>query len=228
MPKPTFLNLSPEKRDRIVELAIDEFSRLPYQQASLSRIVARAGIAKGSIYQYFDNKLDLYRWLLTQEVPRRKLGYMQARAAAVAPRGFVATLRSMVSSGMRFMLDNPRLAQLGSAVTLPTADPQLRELYREVQGIGRQGFAAMISAAREKGELRDDVALDTVVDVLSVLLTSGVRAVVLGRLGVDVHDLFERRDHEGDGARGPLDDATLDAMVDEVVDLVFRGVGPRQ
>src|SRR5690242_14812279 len=77
-PKSTFLNLPPEKRERIIELAIEEFSERPYAQASLSRIVARAGIAKGSVYQYFEDKRDLYRWLLTEEVPRRKLAWVAA------------------------------------------------------------------------------------------------------------------------------------------------------
>ena len=45
MPTSTFLNLPADKRGRIVELAIEEFSERPYAQASLSRIVARAGIA---------------------------------------------------------------------------------------------------------------------------------------------------------------------------------------
>lgn len=220
MPKPTFLNLAPEKRDRIVELAIDEFARLPYAQASLSRIVARAGIAKGSIYQYFENKLDLYRWLLTEEVPRRKLAHMQARAEAEAPADFEGMLRSMVRSGMRFMLDDPRLAQVGIAVTLPTTDPELRALYRDVRGGGRQAFAAMLDAARTRGQVRDDIELDTVVDVLSVLLTSGLREVLLGRLGIDLLDLIE----EGSGAG--LDDDALDRIVGEVVDLVFHGIGP--
>jgi AcrR family transcriptional regulator len=78
MPKPTFLNLPDAKRDRITELALDEFSTHPYRQASLSRIVARAGIAKGSMYQYFENKLDLYRWLVTDELERRRNEWLES------------------------------------------------------------------------------------------------------------------------------------------------------
>src|SRR5678815_4721000 len=82
MPKPTFLNLPEDKRERIVELAIEEFSDKPYAQASISNIVARAGIAKGSFYQYFEDKLDLYRWLLLDVAAHRKLAYVEARMPA--------------------------------------------------------------------------------------------------------------------------------------------------
>ena len=76
MPTQTFHNLPPDKREKIVELALEEFSERPYAQASLSRIVARAGIAKGSIYQYFTDKFDLYRWLIVEEVGRRKQAFI--------------------------------------------------------------------------------------------------------------------------------------------------------
>jgi AcrR family transcriptional regulator len=64
MPKETFFNLPEEKRTLITNIAIDEFGNHDYGDVSISRIVARAGIAKGSFYQYFEDKEDLYSYLL--------------------------------------------------------------------------------------------------------------------------------------------------------------------
>src|SRR5690349_25166374 len=89
-PKATFQNLPEEKRRRIVDLAVEEFSEHPYRQASLSRIVTRAGIAKGSIYQYFDDKLALYRWLFLEEVAHRKIAYLAAHPPPAAGDLFAA------------------------------------------------------------------------------------------------------------------------------------------
>ncbi len=94
-PRATFQNLPEEKRRRIVDLAVEEFSEHPYRQASLSRIVTRAGIAKGSIYQYFDDKLALYRWLFLEEVARRKIAYL---AAHPRPRPQISLPRSSTCS----------------------------------------------------------------------------------------------------------------------------------
>ena len=69
MPTATFFGLPEDRRTRLVEEAITEFAERSYAEASLSQIVRRAGIAKGSLYQYFSDKLDLYRWLLAEEVP---------------------------------------------------------------------------------------------------------------------------------------------------------------
>ena len=64
MPKETFFNLPEDKRKTILSNAIDEFSANPYHTASISKIVRQSEIAKGSFYQYFDDKRDLYHYLI--------------------------------------------------------------------------------------------------------------------------------------------------------------------
>ena len=70
MPKATFFNLSEEKKSRIFDAALQEFSIRTFSQASLNRIIRNAGIPKGSFYQYFENKEDLYLYLM--EAPAKE------------------------------------------------------------------------------------------------------------------------------------------------------------
>ncbi|MEX1366183.1 MAG: TetR/AcrR family transcriptional regulator [Nannocystaceae bacterium] len=219
MPSATFFNLPPAKRERITELAIEEFSERPYHRASLSRLVARAGIAKGSVYQYFDDKLDLYRWLLTDEVPRRKLAAMQAEAAADPPSDLRGFLRQAVLSGLRFMLANPRLSQMASAVTMPTDDPHLRALYAEVREGGHEAFVHMLRGMAEAGQLRADLDLHLVARVIASVLGIGLRDIVLGQLGVDMLELL--RDP---AVSRRIDDAALETVVDGVVQILVEGL----
>lgn len=79
----------------------------------------------------------------------------------------------------------------------------------------------MVEGARAQAQVRDDVELDSVVDVLTVLLTYGLREALLGRLGIDVLDQTDR------GGRRRSADADLDRIVTQLVDLAFHGVGPR-
>ncbi len=53
-------NLSAEKREKIINSAIDEFARLPYGKASTNNIVKNAGISKGLLFHYFGSKKELY------------------------------------------------------------------------------------------------------------------------------------------------------------------------
>lgn len=60
MPKETFFHLTDEKKKRIMKAAEREFARMPLKDASISNIIKDAGIPRGSFYQYFEDKEDLY------------------------------------------------------------------------------------------------------------------------------------------------------------------------
>lgn len=60
----TFLRLPEEKRGRFLEAAWGEFTRVKFADASINQIVRRAGIPRGSFYQYFADKEDLFYYLL--------------------------------------------------------------------------------------------------------------------------------------------------------------------
>ncbi len=64
MPSKTFLNLSEQKRNRIIQAAIKELSSAPFAETSINKIVKEAGISRGSFYMYFEDKYDLTLYLL--------------------------------------------------------------------------------------------------------------------------------------------------------------------
>nr|WP_302600181.1 TetR/AcrR family transcriptional regulator [uncultured Cellulosilyticum sp.] len=66
MPKQTFFNLPSEKRALILEAARQEFSEVTLQEASIANIIKRAGIPRGSFYQYFEDKDDLFLYLVEE------------------------------------------------------------------------------------------------------------------------------------------------------------------
>ncbi len=66
MPKQTFFHLSKDKQEILMESAKKEFSRVPLHEASIANIIKTAGIPRGSFYQYFEDKEDLFYYLLNQ------------------------------------------------------------------------------------------------------------------------------------------------------------------
>lgn len=64
MPKDTFFHLREEKREKIEKALINEFSKGPFEKASISNIVAEAKIPRGSFYQYFENKEDAVKYIV--------------------------------------------------------------------------------------------------------------------------------------------------------------------
>ena len=62
----TFLKMPQEKRERILEAAWAEFETVSFAEASINRIIRRAGISRGSFYQYFTDKEDLFIYLMDE------------------------------------------------------------------------------------------------------------------------------------------------------------------
>lgn len=59
-----FNNLKPEKQKQIINAAIKEFVRNGFEKASTNEIVKRANISKGSLFNYFNSKKNLYLYLI--------------------------------------------------------------------------------------------------------------------------------------------------------------------
>ena len=59
-----FHSLESKKQERIINAALKEFAKNGYDKASTNEIVKEAGISKGSLFNYFNNKKDLFLFLL--------------------------------------------------------------------------------------------------------------------------------------------------------------------
>ncbi len=56
--------VDPDKRDRVINAAIEEFAKFPYDKASTNNIVKNAEISKGLLFHYFTSKQALYEQLI--------------------------------------------------------------------------------------------------------------------------------------------------------------------
>ncbi|MCL4835682.1 MAG: TetR/AcrR family transcriptional regulator [Caldilineaceae bacterium] len=112
MPTSTFFNLAPEKREQITQIATAEFAEHAYRSVSISRIVAQAGIAKGSFYQYFEGKEDLYGYLLDLLV-EKKSQFLSLDRPDPQNVGIFAYLRWIAEIGAQFEQVYPELSRVG-------------------------------------------------------------------------------------------------------------------
>lgn len=63
MPTERFIRLPDEKKKVILEAAMDEFSRVPFDKVSINQIIKNAEISRGSFYTYFEDKMDVLRYI---------------------------------------------------------------------------------------------------------------------------------------------------------------------
>ena len=64
VPSTRFENLAEEKKEKIIEAAIEEFIERGYERASINSIIKMADISRGSFYTYFEDKDDILSYII--------------------------------------------------------------------------------------------------------------------------------------------------------------------
>ncbi len=214
MPKQTFFNLPDDKRAHIEAIAIDEFAANPYTCASISAIVARAGIAKGSFYQYFAGKKDLYQHLLKLANQQKGALVSQVKPAEKALDTF-DYLRWMLQLAFLFEVRHPKLAKITCRSFVEDL-PFLSDQEGEPHGGGAFYFNDFLS----QGILHEDVAPWVDTDMVSFLL--GIIYHFFGRYLLKRMELSPE-----DFAEGRLDvfnDQLVQDLFDNLMDILEAGI----
>ena len=171
MPKDTFFNLPEEKKDRVLDAAIDEFARRPFYKAKISSIVKKAEIAKGSFYQYFEDKKDLYKHIMEISA-QKKLSYInQDMMRNMDNYGFFELLREVYQSGFRFAKEYPRLVSIANML-VNSSEELYQEIFKEQKHKSIDFFQQVLERGVEKGELDPKIDPRLVAKLLTTLSNS--------------------------------------------------------
>jgi TetR/AcrR family transcriptional regulator len=189
MPNQTFWNLPEEKREALLEIAIDEFAENDYQNASVSRIVARAGIAKGSFYQYFADKQDLYRYLLDL-IAQEKMAVVEHATPPDPQMGFFDYLRWLFRSQAEFELRHPRLGEVAYRAFLREGGPTDEQL-QQMKAASQAHFGRLIEQAQARGEIAPTIDPALAAFVL-VTLSAELGRFMLAHLDIDLKQVVDR------------------------------------
>ncbi len=159
MAKQTFLNLPADRQKSFLDRAFREFSLHSYDDASISSILKDLGMAKGSFYQYFENKRDLFEYL-TQQVYATKYQYiMSVKREDYA--SFWDYSRAMYKHGLDFDRDHPLMSNFSYCLNENMDSPTVREAYIQLQKNGFETIKTMVKAEMDAGNFRDDIPLES-------------------------------------------------------------------
>lgn len=173
MPKQTFFNLDEDKKNKIIQASLKEFSQKTYIAASVNNIVEISGISKGSLYQYFQDKKDLYLYLI-EVASQAKLKFLQEREQSVVFDDFFIGFATLMLQGSEFDLNNPMHSKLlASAFNGPLVDESLAKMKE----MSRDYMIHLIDNAKRGGQVRDDVDTDLIVFFINSLTTEFAKYV---------------------------------------------------
>ncbi|MGH1337425.1 MAG: TetR/AcrR family transcriptional regulator [Aureispira sp.] len=155
MPSATFEKLVSSKKEAFIAAFLKEFASKPYEKASISTVVKQLGIAKGSVYQYFENKMDLFLYL-KQQAEQQKRDYMLLLQRADCA-DFWAYLRLSYEQGIAF--DTAYPLEMRFLYNLQQQhSPLLQPIIAAWEEQGIAIYTQMMAQEIEQGHFRADIA----------------------------------------------------------------------
>ena len=167
MPKQTYFNLPESKRETFLVAAIDEFADHDYPNASISRLCKTAGIAKGSFYQYFEDKKDLLLYLIHLSI-EEKQALVDSIEMPDPDVGFFDSIRVIFKLQTGYNIAHPRLTEVVYRAfygALPFKD----EMIESLKQAGFDAYKALLQKGMADGSIRTDIDLEAATFVISTL-----------------------------------------------------------
>lgn len=170
MPTSTWEHLPPERRDRVLQAALTEFAAHGFSGGSLNVIAREADVAKGSLFQYFEDKQELYEYVCDVASERIRAAVMEQVAQLDQLRPFFDVWLDVMRIWTAYFRDHAVERGVALATHLEM-DPEVRTAIRGVSGRHfLQVLGPMLERARARGELRDDADIDVLAEYLVLLL----------------------------------------------------------
>ncbi|MCB2181163.1 MAG: TetR/AcrR family transcriptional regulator [Desulfobulbaceae bacterium] len=211
LPRHTFNNLPAEKRDKIVGAAMREFSRQGYQKASINTIVKAAGISKGSLYQYFDNKEALFFFIFDSFTELVKKTVKQVNKQE---KEFFGQVRYVLQAGIEFIDQYPEYFQIYLKVLFEQDIPHREKLLAQVRLFSREYFGPLCARAQKQQAIRQDIPLEVVIFILDATLDRFLQSYARSYLDCGL-DLTRKKREE------------LFAVVDMILQVLQEGLKER-
>ncbi len=195
LPKRTFHNLPAAKQEAILRIVLEEFSANGYRKTSLNTIVARLGIAKGSIFQYFQDKEGLFLFILNRSLEKVK-NYLRTVRDQTADQNFFSRIEHTLQAGVDFIHHHPHVYRLYLRVMFESQVPYRQEILTSIRGYSHEFLKTLIRTAVARGELRTGIDADVTAFIMDAVLDRYLQALSMRHLDAGL-GLLEHDDDAG-------------------------------
>lgn len=205
----TFRRLDPQRQQAVIQAILDEAVEKGPSAINIKRVAERAGVAVGSLYQYFNNREGLLNFT-TALCVRLLVDAFDQLTPFITGLPLPDALRAYLTGGLEWSQTMQGLIQFYGRAAYQ-GDPALSEsVVRPVATAMRQTLQAILSAAQERGELRPGLDLEAFARVVNVLVIAAADSQLLPYL----NNYFQVTDES----------MPMERVTHALVDLVLRGI----
>ena len=190
----------------ILDAALKVFAAKGYAAARMEDIAREAGVTKGTIYLYFENKEAVFKSLVREEIGKA-LGTVTANVASFEGSAQLL-LRVVMTTMFNVLIDSDKVALPKIVIAESTNFPWLAEFYRfEVIELGLGLLTGLIKRGIERGEFRTDLPPQHIARLcIAPALLSAIWRVTFSHLDPEPYD--------------------FKGLIAVHLDVLFRGLAP--
>ncbi|MBF1295394.1 MULTISPECIES: TetR/AcrR family transcriptional regulator [Parvimonas] len=186
-----FEKISEDKKQMIINKGIKIFSEFSFVEAKTDLIVKEAGISKGLLFYYFDNKKNFYLYLLNYAVD-----LLTQNLECKTYYDFFDNIFSIMDKKCNLIKKYPnetKFLNMASKETSKEVDKEIKDIFSEYHKKSNEKLKKQISNSIKIFNLRKDIDHELVVDALSLYID----AIVIKYLNLyqdNPMDLFDNYD----------------------------------
>jgi AcrR family transcriptional regulator len=169
MPFPRFHKLPLEKRERLMEVAAQEFAAHGFDDASVNRILESVQMSKGAAYYYFEDKVDLFFTVIQYCIERLQVFALELDTATLSAQTFWPTFAELHREPLLRSFEQPWLfAAVRAAEHLSPAARQREPLATFAKQV-KTWIMNVVKRGQELGVIRTDMPGDLILAWLGAL-----------------------------------------------------------
>ncbi len=209
MAKATFEQISEEKQQRVLKEAAKLFAERGFSATDVAELAKRAGVSKGSLYNYFESKEDLY-------VHVCKDGLARSRRAVYGGMDqdwdIYRQVEHIFRQGVRFALKSPEYVRLYLTASAPGREKFSAKLTLDVEKHTSDHLKKHIRLGQAQGIVRSDLDPRLAAFFINSLYIIVVASIVSKHFQNRLKEYFEIKG----SLRGPALEENLTLIIKEI------------
>lgn len=215
MPKHTLFKIAADKRERLMREAALVFAERGFNQTDVAELAVRAGVAKGSIYNYFENKEELYLYVCRDGIERsRQAIYGDMNLDWDVYR----QIEHIFRKGARFVRAFPEYLILYTNISSAGMDRFSNQMSLEVEKFTADHLKRMIGRDLQRGLVRSDLDINWTAFFINSLYIVFMTSLVSGHYKIRMREYLE--------IEGDINDQIIETQLRSMAVMIDRLLRP--
>ncbi len=156
-----FTQLADSKQKSIIDASVYEFANNGFKNASVNKIVEKAGISKGSLFNYFKSKNLLFDHIYQIALKEVKTYLAKVRDESEND-DFFTRFNKIINSGITFINKYPRLARIYFRLLNSDDSPHGKVIIQKLHSEAIRYLTNIVKTGIERNELRSELNSTTI------------------------------------------------------------------